>query len=46
VEGQDGGVVTALLNYLLDEKMVDQLVVVIRWMIIPGSPSNTDIQFG
>ena len=38
VEGQDGGVVTALLDYLLDEKMVDQVVVVDKMDDNPWKP--------
>jgi len=38
VEGQDGGVATALLNYLLDEKVAEEVVVVDKKEDNPWKP--------
>jgi len=38
ISGQDGGVATALLNYVLSNKMVDQVVVVDKSNVNPWKP--------
>lgn len=40
VEGQDGGVVTAILNYILDEKVTENVVVVDKMGDNPWKPES------